>query len=177
MLAALAVLVPEAHGVPLLVNYQGILHDSSGSIVADGTNYVITVTLYDAAQHGTVVFGPEEHPGVPVVGGVFSIIIGEETLGGAPSALFRDLDFVFLEIAVDDTNDSLPAEALSPRILISSVPYSYESLNAQTVGGLGAAEVEESDEIDADIAAHRACLLYTSPSPRDRTRSRMPSSA
>src|SRR5665811_1908387 len=24
---------------------------------------------------------------------------------------------------------------------------------------------------------HRACLLYTSPSPRDRTRSRMPSSA
>ena len=26
-------------------------------------------------------------------------------------------------------------------------------------------------------AAHEACLLYTSPSPRDRTRSRMPSSA
>ena len=24
---------------------------------------------------------------------------------------------------------------------------------------------------------HRSCLLYTSPSPRDRTRSRMPSSA
>ena len=26
-------------------------------------------------------------------------------------------------------------------------------------------------------AAHGVCLLYTSPSPRDRTRSRMPSSA
>ena len=26
-------------------------------------------------------------------------------------------------------------------------------------------------------ASHKACLLYTSPSPRDRTRSRMPSSA
>ena len=26
-------------------------------------------------------------------------------------------------------------------------------------------------------ALHQACLLYTSPSPRDRTRSRMPSSA
>ena len=26
-------------------------------------------------------------------------------------------------------------------------------------------------------SAYRACLLYTSPSPRDRTRSRMPSSA
>ena len=29
----------------------------------------------------------------------------------------------------------------------------------------------------ADIAFVRGCLLYTSPSPRDRTRSRMPSSA
>ena len=27
------------------------------------------------------------------------------------------------------------------------------------------------------LIAHTACLLYTSPSPRDRTRSRMPSSA
>ena len=31
--------------------------------------------------------------------------------------------------------------------------------------------------IDALIAGERDCLLYTSPSPRDRTRSRMPSSA
>ena len=30
---------------------------------------------------------------------------------------------------------------------------------------------------DAMVASGMACLLYTSPSPRDRTRSRMPSSA
>ena len=30
---------------------------------------------------------------------------------------------------------------------------------------------------DALVGYFRACLLYTSPSPRDRTRSRMPSSA
>ena len=30
---------------------------------------------------------------------------------------------------------------------------------------------------DSDDDTIRACLLYTSPSPRDRTRSRMPSSA
>ena len=40
----------------------------------------------------------------------------------------------------------------------------------------------DSSELDlymADIRIdlHHACLLYTSPSPRDRTRSRMPSSA
>ena len=32
-------------------------------------------------------------------------------------------------------------------------------------------------EIGKDIAVVESCLLYTSPSPRDRTRSRMPSSA
>ena len=35
----------------------------------------------------------------------------------------------------------------------------------------------EKDETDLEIAFNWACLLYTSPSPRDRTRSRMPSSA
>ena len=33
------------------------------------------------------------------------------------------------------------------------------------------------DEMQRVIAQYQACLLYTSPSPRDRTRSRMPSSA
>ena len=32
-------------------------------------------------------------------------------------------------------------------------------------------------EVSALLGANSACLLYTSPSPRDRTRSRMPSSA
>ena len=40
------------------------------------------------------------------------------------------------------------------------------------------AAVEEARAIDeASMAKHNSCLLYTSPSPRDRTRSRMPSSA
>ena len=34
-----------------------------------------------------------------------------------------------------------------------------------------------STEVASDVGAFDACLLYTSPSPRDRTRSRMPSSA
>ena len=52
------------------------------------------------------------------------------------------------------------------------------------VGILGAAgSVFAARLIGPDLGAYRrvalvfACLLYTSPSPRDRTRSRMPSSA
>ena len=36
------------------------------------------------------------------------------------------------------------------------------------------AEVEATEQVES---AYYSCLLYTSPSPRDRTRSRMPSSA
>ena len=38
-----------------------------------------------------------------------------------------------------------------------------------------ASEFDTLDELKADLV--KDCLLYTSPSPRDRTRSRMPSSA
>ena len=34
-----------------------------------------------------------------------------------------------------------------------------------------------SKNVEQEATAFYACLLYTSPSPRDRTRSRMPSSA
>ena len=37
--------------------------------------------------------------------------------------------------------------------------------------------VEDKITYDIVMADGKACLLYTSPSPRDRTRSRMPSSA
>ena len=39
------------------------------------------------------------------------------------------------------------------------------------------ADFEEFFETDFSFAIPNFCLLYTSPSPRDRTRSRMPSSA
>ena len=41
---------------------------------------------------------------------------------------------------------------------------------AETIGSIASAMV-------IDTAQFQCCLLYTSPSPRDRTRSRMPSSA
>ena len=37
--------------------------------------------------------------------------------------------------------------------------------------------LSEKYKVNQDVAEYGPCLLYTSPSPRDRTRSRMPSSA
>ena len=38
-------------------------------------------------------------------------------------------------------------------------------------------ELDSMDFLDIVMELRKRCLLYTSPSPRDRTRSRMPSSA
>ena len=50
-----------------------------------------------------------------------------------------------------------------------------ENLEARFLAGGSAFEAMEARSIAQDAII--SCLLYTSPSPRDRTRSRMPSSA
>ena len=47
----------------------------------------------------------------------------------------------------------------------------------QATGTVPAGQTFDQAEYDRALAEQRPCLLYTSPSPRDRTRSRMPSSA
>ena len=58
---------------------------------------------------------------------------------------------------------------------IPSIPGRYEQGIMRGDWVTGAAS--ESSEANFAQAMQRACLLYTSPSPRDRQKSRMPSSA
>ena len=67
-----------------------------------------------------------------------------------------------------DANGDIVAGALD------NVPASNDA-SALTTGTLAAARLPSSG-VDASSLT-TGCLLYTSPSPRDRTRSRMPSSA
>ena len=55
---------------------------------------------------------------------------------------------------------------------------SLSSLSASDLGGVAISSAISKSGLNAsDIDEVLICLLYTSPSPRDRTRSRMPSSA
>ena len=63
------------------------------------------------------------------------------------------------------------APSLTP--LVTLLADDMEQVNAQIV-----ARMASDVPLVPELAGHLiACLLYTSPSPRDRTRSRMPSSA
>ena len=59
----------------------------------------------------------------------------------------------------------------------ATVALNYRSNKEAALQTLAALEGTTHMEVQADIGDPQACLLYTSPSPRDRTRSRMPSSA
>ena len=60
----------------------------------------------------------------------------------------------------------------------NKVDSDYNAKFEETVkSGMDMAQKQLATAIEAGDAAAQVCLLYTSPSPRDRTRSRMPSSA
>jgi hypothetical protein len=93
------------------INYQGRLADSGGTPL-DGT-YGMSFSLWDAATGGSLVWGPENHPAVPVSEGLFSVGLGSQTSGGIPTTTWNGDRY--LEITVG-------GETLSPRELIRSVP-------------------------------------------------------
>ena len=58
---------------------------------------------------------------------------------------------------------------------ITPNPNSLKFIPGKVVSSAGSFEVKKNDNVNNELI--RNCLLYTSPSPRDLYRSRMPSSA
>ena len=76
-------------------------------------------------------------------------------------------------------NDSLQGLRAAKDITIGNetVTHAGKKITSNALTALKKANVEAVEIADAEIEGAFACLLYTSPSPRDRQKSRMPSSA
>ena len=110
--------------------------------------------------------------------------------GGASQALYdsiaaaRDADHIFLAAAgnggsdgVGDNNDSVPHYPSNYTLTnVISVAATDNRDNRAGFSNYGAVSVDIGAP-GVDIASTWVCLLYTSPSPRDKRQSRMPSSA
>ena len=90
--------------IPRTLNYQGILTDNSGTVVADG-DYDLTFTLYDASSGGNAVW-TETHT-LTVIDGLFSAALGAQTALDIPF----DTPY-WLGIAIDTGNDLDPRTPL-----------------------------------------------------------------
>ena len=103
------------------INYQGRLADDAGN-PQTGT-LGMSFAIWDAANGGGIIWGPENHSAVPVTDGLFNVGLGSQTSGGIPTTVWNGDRY--LEITVG-------GETLTPRELIRSVPVAGMALTAQT---------------------------------------------
>ena len=96
---------------------------------------------------------------------------------------WKDFKLVFLDQIHSDiiqVIDNIPEEKLKGDAMITGLPFLL--LIIRTADCLPVLIVDESQKVVAAVhcgwrGTSKSCLLYTSPSPRDRQKSRMPSSA
>ena len=116
-----------------------------------------------------VLIGPDSNTNISLFASTGNVTIdGQLTVGGSTS-------FTSLTITNLTVNTSLNLGA-NVNFAINTNKFTVESSSGNTV--LGKLEVTDTTSPNLTLSTFSsACLLYTSPSPRDRTRSRMPSSA
>ena len=115
---------------------------------------------------------------------------GEQELERAVEAVTLDdrlmdadvRDALFDEAAFEDCEELLDDFVIDASRPAADEPaeFDFDAHVARLIAAAEGGEDDDDDDASFDAApprAHAACLLYTSPSPRDRTRSRMPSSA
>jgi hypothetical protein len=108
----------SAVSVPKLVHYQGLLTQSTGAPLADGS-YGMTFRIFDASTGGSPSWS--ETQTVPVANGYYSVFLGSST--SLPAEPFFSGPQKYLEVQVN-------TETLAPRERIVSVPY---AILAETV--------------------------------------------
>ena len=64
-----------------------------------------------------------------------------------------------------------------PDVALTLIAMSPVIPGTTTISGLSSLHHKECDRLDCPAAEFKVCLLYTSPSPRDKRQWRMPSSA
>ena len=83
-----------------------------------------------------------------------------------------------VKISEPDGNLSKNINQFKPNVIFNALHGQFgEDGYIQTILEGFKISYTHSGVIASSLAMDKACLLYTSPSPRDRTRSRMPSSA
>lgn len=90
-----------------LLRYQGTLVDTQ-DIPLEGP-YALTFRMYDSETGGSLLWGPEVHPSVPVTKGTFSVLLGSIQ----PMTVPFDID-CYLAIEVNSDGQMSPRQRITP---------------------------------------------------------------
>ena len=150
----------RAQTVPEMINYQGRLLDGNGAPLAG--NKDLAFSIYDAAAAGTLLWGPQTIPNVPLFGGNFNVVLGPADDAAAPLVGAFAGANAFLSIRFGEPGGALGAE-LAPRQQILSVPYALRSLESDTTN--------VGDQLDEILARPARSSGPTASAARARRRS------
>jgi hypothetical protein len=114
--------------VPSLINYTGVLKDTSGRKLTSVTG--VTFLLYSAEQGGAPLWLETQNV-TPDKSGRYAVQLGVTIAKGVPSDLFVSGEARWLAVQIG-------SEAEQPRIMLLSVPYALKAGDAETVGGIPA---------------------------------------
>ena len=187
--------------IPKTLSYQGLLTKANGSPVNDGS-YMVKFRFFNALTEGELLW--EENQNINVKDGIISATLGLENpvdfsseesyleiiVENVPLSPRQALTSVLYSMKSDTANysqggdysdlDNLPdlsvyanKDTLSNFPLIDnldSIAFTGDYNNLSNRPDL-------TGFAQSDTLSQYTCLLYTSPSPRDMRRSRMPSSA
>ena len=182
--------VVEAHDKTIVGFYNGasgnaqqalkLYYNSSTktSLTSDGTanNPVKLTSLPYGADGGSNTAGPNDSLVVPTEKGGILTMIDEKLLSDAGTTPSNYVGAYLVNVVNQGSNND------SARDAIGRLSELVQQFNRYpTVSGATAAALDDATGENFFLAGYstvdNTCLLYTSPSPRDRTRSRMPSSA
>jgi hypothetical protein len=120
-----------ARAVPPLINFQGLLTDTTGALVADG-NYSVTFSIYDSLSGGNQLW--QETQNLSATSGRITAELGLVT--PFDQSVFPDMD-IWLGVQIDADPE------ISPRTRLSSVPHAFK---------VGILDGADGGEIQGDIS-------------------------
>jgi hypothetical protein len=141
-----------AGSVPQLINYQGTLKTSDNTLPFTGTKN-FEFNIYDAAINGNKIWGPQIFNNVPVIQGIYNVILGStDSTGRSIADAFGDQQR-FLGITMDDGNE------LEPRQQVLSSPFSFHAAVSDYADKAGHAVTSDNANVAnksdyADKAGH-----------------------
>lgn len=130
----------SAQTVPALINYQGQISNPDGTPMATA-DYELSFSIFDAAQGGTLIWGPQKFngtsgpgfgPKVPVVQGYFNVMLGPVDTANQPITASFTSPTRYLEVQVGANNP------IAPRQQLLSAPYAVradQSANSSKLQG------------------------------------------
>jgi hypothetical protein len=134
MVLSCALTTATAQSVPGLINYQGQVQNPNGSLPPTA-DYVLSFRIYDAAQGGALVWGPQVYDGksdvghggtVPLVQGFFNVLLGPFDVAGRQlnSAFANSIRYIEVQLGTNPP--------IVPRQRLLSAPYAFRASGADS---------------------------------------------